>query len=157
MPFVVASFSLIVIAYAVLYCLAGEVTHHIAACYTMVCFSCMGFYPLQPCHHSWVMNNMAGAAKRSVGIAFIITVMGFSGIVSSFMYRDSEAPGYKTGFGTAVGMACWGIVAALLLEVLYLRHNRRYAHMSEKEAIDLLGREELDRLGDKSPLFKYTL
>jgi hypothetical protein len=34
--------------------------------------------------------------------------------------------------------------------------NKRNEHITEQEAIEKYGEEELERLGDKSPLFKYA-
>jgi hypothetical protein len=54
-------------------------------------------------------------------------------------------------------LGCAGIVGAVVLELLYLRHNKRYENTREDDAVELLGREELERMGDKSPLFRYSL
>lgn len=79
------------------------------------------------------------------------------GITGSFIFIEKELPKYPTGFGASLGFAAAGVIAALLLEFLLWSSNKKNAGMTEAEVHAQFSREELDRLGDKSPLFKYTL
>lgn len=157
MPFIVGHQLLLVIAFSVLFSFAAEIRNNIALCYTMVCIACVGLYPIIPGNNSWTINNLAGAEKRATGIAFMIMIGNSGGFAGSFIFLESEAPRYPTGFGSSLGFACAGICAAFLLEFLYWTHNKRNEHLTEEAAIAQYGEEELDRLGDKSPLFKYAL
>jgi hypothetical protein len=157
MPFIVGGFTVLIIAYTTLFNLAPNIKDHIPVCYVMVCFACMGFYTLPPCHLTWATNNLAGAVKRNAGIAFVLCLGNSAGIPGSFLYKDNEKPGYGTGYGTSIGLACVGILGAFAVEGLYWRHNRRWENVIEEDTVRMLGQEELDRLGDKSPLFKYSL
>lgn len=80
-----------------------------------------------------------------------------SGITGSFIFIEKEAPKYPTGFGSSLAFAAAGIVACLLLEFLLWRSNKKNAELSEDEVRERYTDEELDQMGDKSPLFKYTL
>lgn len=157
MPFIVFFQTLLVIAFSVLFVFAANIKNHVALCYTMVCLACVGLYPIIPGNNAWTINNLAGAEKRATGIAFMITIGNCGGFAGSFIFLDREAPRYPSGFGSSLGFAVAGIMAALLLEFLYWSHNQRNQHISEQEAVAKYGEEELERLGNKSPLFKYAL
>jgi hypothetical protein len=86
-----------------------------------------------------------------------LTVFWCSGITGSFIFIEKEAPKYPTGFGSSLAFAAAGIVACLLLEFLLWRSNKKNAELSEDEVRERYTDEELDKMGDKSPLFKYTL
>ena len=79
------------------------------------------------------------------------------GIAGSFIFVEKEAPKYPTGFGASLGFAAAGVVAALVLELLLWSHNGEDAKLSEAEVRARFSEDELDRMGDKSPLFRYTL
>jgi hypothetical protein len=157
MPFIVASQTLLVVAFAVLFTFAEHIKQNVALCYVMVCVACVGLYPIIPGNNSWTVNNLAGAEKRAAGLGFMIMLGNSGGIPGSFIFIQSESPRYPTGFGTSLGVACGGIVAALWLEFLYWSHNKKYEFLTEQEAVATYGEEELERMGNKSPLFKYCL
>ncbi|KAF2211028.1 hypothetical protein CERZMDRAFT_44134 [Cercospora zeae-maydis SCOH1-5] len=157
MPFVVGHQSLLVISFSVLFAYAADIQDNIPLCYSMVCLACIGLYPIIPGNNSWTINNLAGAEKRAAGIAFMIMIGNSGGFAGSFIFLEREKPEYPTGFGSSLGFASAGILAALLLEFLYWSHNKKHEHMTEQEAIAKYGEEELELLGNKSPLFKYSL
>ncbi|KXT09413.1 hypothetical protein AC579_8437 [Pseudocercospora musae] len=157
MPFIVGNQLLLVVSFSVLFSFAAEIDQNIALCYVMVCLACIGLYPIIPGNNSWTINNLAGAEKRAAGIGFMIMIGNSGGFAGSFIFLQRESPRYPTGFGSSLGFASAGICAALLLEFLYWSHNKRNQHVTEQEAIARYGEEELQRMGDKSPLFKYSL
>jgi hypothetical protein len=73
------------------------------------------------------------------------------------MYLDKEAPRYQTGFGLSLAFGASGMLVALLLELSYKWGNKTKAKLSEEDIRSRYTEEELLKLGDKSPLFKYTL
>jgi hypothetical protein len=50
-----------------------------------------------------------------------------------------------------------GIVATLTLRFVYGTLNKRREHISEAEAKEQYGEEELLAMGDKSPLYRYVV
>lgn len=157
MPFIVGSQALLIIAYAVLFVFAADIESNVAVCYFCVFLACIGIYPILPGCNAWTINNLAGAEKRAMGIAFMIAMGNCGGIPGSYIFIDSESPKYPTGFGSSLSFAAAGLVAALLLEFFYWSHNKKYEDMTEEEAIAKHGEEKLLRMGNKSPLFKYAL
>ena len=71
--------------------------------------------------------------------------------------EDSEAPQYYTGFGLSLALGGSALFLVLFLELSYVWGNRRKAKMAEGEIRERYSEEQLLDMGDKSPLFKYTL
>ena len=114
-------------------------------------------YPIGPGVQAWNMNNLAGPAKRAMGIGWMTGVGNMGGITGSFIFMEKEAPKYPTGFGASLGFAAAGVLAALLLEFLLWSINKKNEKLTEADVHSQFSEEELDKMGDKSPLFKYTL
>lgn len=158
MPFVAIPMALITIGYAVIISFNGELSgSHLGPGYFAIVLTTMGIYPVQPAGSSWAANNLAPSSRRAIGVAFNICVGNLGGIVGSFMYLDSEEPQYHTGFGLSLAFGASGFLVAFLLELSYKMGNVRKAKITEDEVREKYTENELLKLGDKSPLFKYTL
>lgn len=114
-------------------------------------------YPILPGVQAWNIANSAGSIKRSVSIAYLICMGNAGGLIGSYIFIDKEAPSYPTGYGTSLAFATAGIIAALLLEFFLRMSNERNSRMTEEEVREKYSDEELERLGDRSPLFRYQL
>ncbi|CAG8934146.1 unnamed protein product [Penicillium salamii] len=157
MPFIVAPQILVIVAFSVIASKAGDITNNIPACYFGLCLACLGLYPINPCGNAWNLNNLAGPAKRTMGIAFMLCIGNIGGIIGGFIYIDSERPTYPTGFGTSLGFVGAGIVACFVIEGLYKYINAKRARMTEEEVLERYTLQELEAMGDRSPLYRYTL
>lgn len=159
--FLVIPQTLLVIAYAILTPLSPKSDLHIGPCYFAVVLANIGCYPINPGTSSWVSNNTAGSAKRSVGLAYLISLSNIGGIFASYIFVPSEAPGYASGFGTSLAFAAVGIIAVLGLEFTYIRINKKRealcAEADDGEAVGGFNSEQLVDLGNHSPTFRYTL
>ncbi|KZL74853.1 major facilitator superfamily transporter [Colletotrichum incanum] len=157
MPFIVGPQLCLVVSFSILFTKSGEIKDNIALCYFAVCLACFGMYPILPGVNAWNVANTPSPTKRAISIGFLVCVGNIGGLIGSYIYLDKEAPRYPTGFGTSFGFASAGIVAAITLEVLLQRLNRKKALMNEEEVRQRYTDEELDRMGEKSPLFKYAI
>ncbi|KAJ5773865.1 hypothetical protein N7457_008761 [Penicillium paradoxum] len=157
MPFVVAPLFLIVIGYAIIMGLKGQLQANIGPGFFAIILTCMGIYPVHPATSSWTLNNLAPSNRRAIGSAFNICIGNLGGIVGSYMYLDKEAPSYPTGFGLSLAFGATGIIAAVVLEFSYIYANKRNGSMDEAEIREKYSDEQLLQMGDKSPLFRYTL
>lgn len=157
MPPILLFQGLVIIAMAVLFRYASNIDTQVALCYSMVVLACIGVYPIVPGVNAWTINNLAGPEKRSMGIAFVVTMTNIGGFVGSWIFLDNEAPEYPTGFGTSLAFAAAGMGAALLVEYLYMRHNKRWEDVSREHIESTYTPEQLDKMGDRSPLFRYGL
>lgn len=97
------------------------------------------------------------AAEAVMGIALILTVTNLGGIVGSFVFIGSESPKYPTGFGSSFAFSALGLCATMALFFSYRFMNRQKAKLTDDEIRERYTQEELDKLGDRSPLFGYAL
>jgi len=157
MPFVAIPVTIIAIGYSIIISFHGALADNIGPAFFAVILTCIGIYPTHPATTSWTANNLAPANRRAIGVAFNICIGNAGGIIGSFMYLDSEAPAYYTGFGLSLAFGGTSLVLVLLLEMSYVWANRRKRRLAEGEVRNMYSEEELLDLGDRSPLFKYTL
>ncbi|OJD38568.1 retrograde regulation protein 2 [Diplodia corticola] len=117
-----------------------------------------GVYPPLIGVLAWVGNNLAPSWKRAVGMALLISVGNLGGAVGCNVYLEAEAPHYWLGFGFGLGISLAAVAATLVLKVAYERLNaEKEAVGSEEEVRARWGEEELRRMGDRSPLFRYAV
>ncbi|KAK6070282.1 transporter [Seiridium cupressi] len=157
MPVTIVSDLCIIVGHAILYVYGPTQKDHIPACYFALCLACVGFYPIPPAVNAWLISNTAPQTKRVMAIAYFGGLGNIGGIFGSFIYRDSEAPRYPSGYATAFSLACTGLVSALLLEFIYKRINGKRGGLSEDEIRRQHTEDELEEMGDRSPLFRYNL
>lgn len=157
LPFIIGPLLVLMSAYAVLFSFSADIANNVALCYTFVYVATISVYPVVPGANTWTLNNVANSTKRAMGIALMIALGNCGGIVGSLIFVGSESPRYQTGWGTSLGFICVGMVAALTLEIVYkLINNRRDAIPREQIDADYTT-AMLDEIGDRSPLFRYTL
>jgi MFS family permease len=157
LPFIVVPLTVLTASYAVLFSFSDQIANNVALCYTFVCVATMSVYNVIPGGNTWTLNNLPNPNKRALGIALVIGVGNAGGIIGSFIFLEGEKPRYQTGWGTALGFIILGIVAACSLEVGYTLINKKRGKLDRDEILAKYDDAELRRMGDRSPLFKYTL
>lgn len=157
MPFVVTGLSLIVVAYSIIISLHGKLEENLGLSMFAVIVACMGIYPLHPTTTSWSSNNLTPSNRRAIGVAFNIAFGNIGGILGSFMYLEEENPAYYTGFGLSLALGGVSLFLALILELSFVWGNKKKSKISEDEVREQYTEQQLLDMGDKSPLFRYTL
>ncbi|WVW80701.1 hypothetical protein I302_102687 [Kwoniella bestiolae CBS 10118] len=157
MPFIVGAQTLVVIAFCIMAPLAPRIKANIGPCYFAICLACLGFYPINPGGNAWTANNLAGPAKRAMGMAYMICIGNIGGLIGSYIYIEKEAPSYPTGYGCSIAFPLAGIIAAVSLEFALIRINKKRSRLSEEEVRAKYTPQELADMGDRSPLYRYTL
>jgi MFS family permease len=175
MPFIVVPQVTQVVAFSILFTHAAEIEDNIPLCYCAVCLACAGYlsstmfklsyqsltpsrmYPILPGVNAWNVANTPNPVKRAIGIGYLICMGNVGGLIGSFIYKESEAPRYVTGYGNSFAFASAGIVGCLLLEFALFKLNKKKALLSEDEIRARYTDTELDEMEEKSPLFKYNL
>jgi hypothetical protein len=117
----------------------------------------IGTYPLLPCISAWTGNNLAPSWKRSIGLAWTLAAGNIGSLVGTNIFLDKEAPRYQTGYGVSLGFICMGLATACTLEFVLKARNKQKEGFSEDEVRENFTDAQLDKLGDKSPLFRYML
>lgn len=156
-PFIVGPLLSLMTAYTVLFSFSAEIANHVALCYTFVHVATISVYPVVPGANTWTLSNLAGPTKRAMGIGLMIGVGNCGGIIGSFIFLGTESPRYQTGWGTALGFICGGIISASILEVAYKTMNKTRGKMTTEEIHAKYTNEQLEKMGDRSPLFRYHL
>ncbi|KAL4931029.1 major facilitator superfamily domain-containing protein [Aspergillus undulatus] len=144
----------LIISYAILTPLAPRISENIGPSFFAIILANVGIYPINPGATSWLSNNLAGPAKRAIGIAYAVSLTNVGGIFASYIFLDSEEPAYPTGFGTTIAMVILGLVAVVCLEGGYVAINRRRDGAMESGLA-----EDIDAraVGDRAVSFRYTL
>ncbi|RPD60522.1 MFS general substrate transporter [Lentinus tigrinus ALCF2SS1-7] len=119
----------------------------------------IGGYSGYPAITAWLPNNLAGHYKRGVGIAMQLSFSSFGGIIASNIYRTQDAPRYILGHALEMGFMALGLLLVPPTVLLYTRINMRRKEMryQEETAEGKWAPEDLRRLGDRAPDFKYTI
>ncbi|KAL4897083.1 major facilitator superfamily domain-containing protein [Aspergillus ambiguus] len=157
MPFIIVPQLLQVVAFSILFTKAAQISENVALCYFGVCLACFGMYPILPGVNAWNVSNLPNPTKRAIGIGYLICMGNVGGIIGSFIYQEKEAPRYVTGYGNSFAFASAGVIACLVLEFCLYNLNQKKARMSETDVRAQYTEEQLKELGEKSPLFRYTL
>jgi MFS family permease len=156
-PFIAGPLVLLTVALAVLFSLATRVKENVGALYFSIILAQIGTYPLLPCISAWTGNNLAPSWKRSIGLAWTLAAGNIGSLVGTNIFLDKEAPRYQTGYAVSLGFICLGLATAVILEIVLKARNKQKEAFNEDEVRESYTNEQLDKLGDKSPLFKYML
>lgn len=73
--------------------------------------------------------------------------------MASNFYRQQDRPKYYLGHSLELGFAVAGLIAVAVMRLSYQRINRRREQMGTGN----LTEEEMTRMGDKSPSYRYML
>ncbi|KAI0696771.1 MFS general substrate transporter [Cerioporus squamosus] len=119
----------------------------------------IGGYASFPAINAWVPNNTSGHYKRAVALGVLVTFGNFGGIISGNVYRLQDEPRYILGHALELLFIGIGLVLTPIVALTYWRINRKrellVRETSEKGI--RYAPEELRRLGDRAPDFRYTL
>ncbi|KAH9890858.1 major facilitator superfamily transporter [Xylariomycetidae sp. FL2044] len=157
MPFIVGPQMCLIVAFTILFVKAADIANNIGLCYFAVCLACAGMYPIFPGVNAWNVANSAGAAKRAISIGYLVCAGNTGGIIGSYIYIEKEAPRYPTGYGNSLAFASAGILAMLCLEFALWTINKKNSRLTEEDVRQMYSEEKLEKMGDRSPLYKYAL
>ncbi|KAI0708311.1 MFS general substrate transporter [Earliella scabrosa] len=104
---------------------------------------------------AWLGNNLAGHYKRGVGMAMHIGIGNFGGAIASNIYRTQDAPRYILGHALELMFVGIGFIVLPITVITYKRINARRDALV-REGVSYTP-EQLRRMGDRAPDFRYTL
>lgn len=90
-------------------------------------------------------------------MAIQISIGNLGGAIGSNIFLKREAPHYWTGYGFSLAIIVLGWASAIFLRFKLQSINKQRDQMTESEIMERYTEQELLDLGDKSPLFRYTL
>lgn len=83
---------------------------------------------------SWMTSNLRGRASLAVGTATILGIGNCANFVASNVFFPREAPYYRTGFATGLGLTLTGaVVCGVFMGLLWL-HNKKLEQKREGSA-----------------------
>ena len=83
----------------------------------------------------WYVMNLNGHIERSIGTAWMIGFGNTGGIVATFAFLATEAPGYTQGYAACIAVTSVGLIAATLYALLAWRDNKAIAKDPADEPI----------------------
>ncbi|KAL6302244.1 MFS general substrate transporter [Sparassis latifolia] len=124
-------------------------------------FCVAGTYAAFPGVVAWCVlgNNIAGQYKRGVGMALQIGLGNFGGAIACNIYLSKDSPRYIMGHALELMFIGIGFIVVPITVFNYRRINARRDRLlreAGEEGVKYT-REELLRMGDRAPEFRYTL
>ncbi|GAD99595.1 hypothetical protein CIMG_06071 [Paecilomyces variotii No. 5] len=150
-PFIIGFMSCIVAGFVI--CIAASGRGVPGVVYFGIFLAVVGIYPAFPGNVTWIANNLGGGYKRAAGMAIHIGLGNLAGAMSSNFYRAEDSPKYILGHALEIGFSCAGLIGVLILRVTYQRINKE----REAKGTGNLTAEQMTKMGDRSPAFRYTL
>ncbi|KAI9068183.1 MFS general substrate transporter [Trametes sanguinea] len=133
----------------------------IGAKYFGMFFVVIGSNLCAPMVISWYGNNVVGHYKRGIGIGMQVMYGNVAGVIVSNIFRVEDAPRYLRGHLAELVLIGVGLVVVPTSALAYVHLNRRREAAEkislEKETVMEYTEEELRRLADHAPGFRYTL
>ncbi|KAG5636842.1 hypothetical protein H0H81_006635 [Sphagnurus paluster] len=124
-------------------------------------FIVAGSYSAFPGIVAWLGNNLAGHYKRGIGMALQIGIGNFSGAIAANIYRTQDAPRYVVGHALELMFVGIGFISVPIAVLTYIRiNNKRDALQKAAEESGELSKyseQDIRRMGDRAPDFRYTL
>lgn len=152
-PFIMGSFILMLVGTII--AIATDPSVKPLVVYGGVYITCAGLYPAFPGIVSWNANNQSGSYKRAIAIAVHIGLGNMSGAIASNIFRRPDAPRFILGHAVVLGFIILGILSIIGLSLLYKFTNAKRDREIREGKYDDADIEELNKLGDKSPYFRY--
>lgn len=144
---------MVLIATGFIICIASAGRGVPGVMYAGIFIAVVGIYPAFPGNVTWLSNNLAGSYKRATGMAIQIGAGNLAGAMASNFYRAEDAPEYILGHALELGFVVAGIIAVVFMRLVYQRINKK----RDEEGTDGFTEDEMSKMGDRAPSYRYTL
>lgn len=114
-----------------------------------------GGYIAQPILIGWLSNNMSGHYKKAIASAAQIGFGNCGGFVASNIFMTSEAPYYRPGYGTSLGLIWVTGVCSVVFLLMLMRENS-LREQGKRDRLLELPEGEVNNLGDSHPHFRFS-
>lgn len=114
-----------------------------------------GIFTMQPISVVWVVTNLAGNYKRSIGSAMVLGLGNVGSIVAGNIFLSREAPRFSTGYGVSIAFIGLEVVLCTAFLLGLKSENKKRDH-GARDARLSLPQEELRNLGDDHPDFRFN-
>ncbi|KXN82016.1 hypothetical protein AN958_03314 [Leucoagaricus sp. SymC.cos] len=149
-PFVIGGSLVSLAGYIILY-----VQDKPGVSYFGAILAAVGVFPTLAVVLAWAGSAAGGDITKGVVMGMVTGIANLGGVCSSFIY--SKPPRFFVGHGTCMGFLGLAIVLSLVAMWDYNRLNKQKIELCRREGIDDSRAHEFSEMGNKSPLFRYTL
>lgn len=153
-PFMVVNMVFLLVGYSL--AIATNPADKPGVIYAGVYIAALGVYPAFPGVIAWFSNNLSGSYKRAIGMAIHIGLGNFGGAFASNIYRAKDKPRFRLGHAVELGFISLGLLAIATLCIVYSFVNKKRAQGIREGKYAHLTIDELSKLGDKNPYFRYS-
>lgn len=102
------------------------------------------------------MSHFVGRTKRGTLTAFATACGQVGGIISAVIFPKKDSPYYVPGVSICISFAALGIFMTILMGGILWKENRNRA-AGKRDHLRQLPREEVAKLGEDHPDFRYTI
>jgi len=127
--------------------------------YGAISLQIVGIYAIAPCLVTWSANNVQPHYRRATAIGVSVASVNIGGIVSTLLYTG--APRFHRA--TIINLSLSLAIAAISVGLIFYFRARNAKKRREVQGLLQSGDagwnspEERRRLGDRHPLFEYTM
>ena len=114
-----------------------------------------GIFTMQPISVIWVLTNLSGNYKRSVGSALVLGLGSVGSIIASNIFVNREAPTFQTGYGVSVSFIGLEVLLCTVFTLGLKRENKKRDRGERNTRLNLPP-DELNNLGDDHPDFRFN-
>ncbi|KAI8628645.1 MFS general substrate transporter [Xylariaceae sp. FL1651] len=112
----------------------------------------IGTYGVMPIIVCWFQMNLGGHHRRAIGTAWQIGFGNVGGIISTYLFLDTDAPRFTKGYAVCLGFVVLSALSSTLYLISIHIENRKRA----KSATNVgLSDYEKTEMGDLNPEFRY--
>ncbi|KAI1835349.1 hypothetical protein DTO006G1_8286 [Penicillium roqueforti] len=117
----------------------------------------LGLYVAVGLPLAWLPTNLPRYAKRTYATGLQLTFGNISGVMSPFLYPNSEGPRFVRGNAVTLAMVGFAGVVYGVMWVSYRVINKRRAQGLEDDKISSLSEQAIQEMGDRNPRFLYSI
>lgn len=116
----------------------------------------LGLYVAVGLPLAWLPTNLPRYAKRTYATGLQLTFGNISGVMSPFLYPNTEGPRFVRGNAVTLGLVAFAGFVYGGMWLSYRLINRRRAQGLEDEKISSLSEQDIQEMGDRNPRFMYS-
>lgn len=105
---------------------------------------------------AWLPTNLPRFGKRAFATGFQLTMGNIAGIVTPFLYPNSDGPRYVMGHAVTIGLTGFSAVIYAFMWYWYRKANEAREEGMEDSKIEGMAEDEIQELGDRNPRFRFT-
>ncbi|KAJ9258162.1 hypothetical protein DTO195F2_5387 [Paecilomyces variotii] len=104
---------------------------------------------------TWMPNNIPSHYKRAFANGLLFMLSNLGGVISSYIYRTQDAPVYTLGHAVMLGFVTSTAIILTAMSFVLRRENQKRDRGERDYLLEGKTEEEVAKLGDKHPHYRY--